>query len=279
MEEPHRARISFLSCCRPAAGTRRLAAANLVCAWISCDPGQHETPAGTEERPRRSAADTIAACQAAGITPILITGDHPATARAIATELRILHPGEDVADCSDPSADLGDPRARVFARATPEQKLAIISARQAAGEVVAMTGDGVNDGPALRHADIGVAMGQRGTEVARQAADLILADDNLRTVVAAAEEGRRVYGNIRGFLLYGLSGGSAEIMVMLAGPALGLALPLLHTQPLTGLDLLVVFLLSGLGYAAVRLDRILFRRPRPPAPAWAGSGGGQGSDP
>ncbi len=185
---------------------------------------------GIVDPPRRSAATTIAACQAAGITPVLITGDHPATARAIATELGILHRGEDVADCSDPSADLGDLRARVFARAAPEQKLAIISARQAAGDVVAMTGDGVNDGPALRHADIGVAMGQRGTEVARQAADLILADDNLQTVVAAAEEGRRVYGNIRRFLLYGLSGGSAEILVMLAGPALGLALPLLPAQ-------------------------------------------------
>jgi Ca2+-transporting ATPase len=363
---------------------------------------------GIVDPPRRSAAATITACQKAGITPVLITGDHPATARAIATELGILHPGDDVADCSDPAADMSDPRARVFARAAPEQKVAIISARQAAGDVVAMTGDGVNDGPALRHADIGVAMGQRGTEVARQAADLILADDNLQTVVAAAEEGRRVYGNIRRFLLYGLSGGSAEILVMLAGPALGLALPLLpaqilwvnllthglpgvalggepanpgamtrpprppaesvlgaglwqriirvglvvaavtlgvalwghatgrpwqsmaffalgttqlavalgsrarpgtlanpmllaavatalalqfaglylpflqellHTQPLTSLDLLVVFLLSTLGYAAVRLDRIMFRRPRPPAPAWAGSGGGQGGDP
>ena len=363
---------------------------------------------GIVDPPRRSAAATIAACRAAGITPILITGDHPATARAIATELGILHPGEDVVDCSDPAADLSDLRARVFARATPQQKLTIISARQAAGDVVAMTGDGVNDGPALRHADIGVAMGQRGTEVARQAADLILADDNLQTVVAAAEEGRRVYGNIRRFLLYGLSGGSAEIAVMLAGPALGLALPLLpaqilwvnllthglpgvalggepanpgamsrpprppaesvlgaglwqriirvglvvaavtlgvalwgqatgrpwqsmaffalgttqlavalgsrarpgtlanpmllaavagalalqfaglylpflqellHTQPLTGLDLLVVFLLSGLGYAAVRLDRILFRRQRPAAESRAERHGGQDSEP
>ena len=115
--------------------------------------------------------------------------------------------------------------ARVFARATPEQKLAIIQGRQAAGDVVAMTGDGVNDGPALRRADIGVAMGKRGTEVARQAADLVLADDELGTVVAAAEEGRRVYANIRRFLLFGLSGGTAEIAVMLLGPFLGLPSP------------------------------------------------------
>jgi P-type Ca2+ transporter type 2C len=357
---------------------------------------------GIVDPPRRSAAATIASCQAAGITPVLITGDHPATARAIAAELGILLPGDDVIDCTDPAADLADPRARVFARATPEQKLAIISARQGIGDVVAMTGDGVNDGPALRRADIGVAMGKRGTEVARQAADLVLADDNLRTVVAAAEEGRRVYGNIRRFLLYALSGGSAEIAVMLAGPALGLALPLLpaqilwvnllthglpgvalggepadpgimnrpprppaesvlgaglwqrilrvglvvaavtlgialwghatgrpwqsmaffalgttqlavalgsrarpgtlanpllpaavatalglqfaglylpflqellHTQPLTGLDLAVVFLASTLGYAAVRLDRVLFRRKRPADPPGVASGG------
>lgn len=185
---------------------------------------------GITDPPRRTAAANIASCRAAGITPVLITGDHPATADAIAAELGILHPGNDVIDCTDPAADLADPRARVFARATPEQKLAIITARQAAGDVVAMTGDGVNDGPALRRADIGVAMGRRGTEVARQAADLVLADDNLQTVVTAAGEGRRVYGSICRFLLYGLSGGSAEIAVMLAGPALGLALPLLPAQ-------------------------------------------------
>ena len=177
--------------------------------------------------PRPAAAATIASCQAAGITPVLITGDHPATARAIAIELGIISAGERVVDCREmgETPDVGT--ARVLARATPEQKLTIIRARQAAGDVVAMTGDGVNDGPALRRADIGVAMGKRGTEVARQAADLVLADDELGTVVEAAEEGRRVYANIRRFLLYGLSGGAAEIAVMLIGPFLGLALPLL----------------------------------------------------
>jgi Ca2+-transporting ATPase len=226
---------------------------------------------GTTDPPRRSAAATIASCQAAGITPVLITGDHPATARAIAAELGILRPGTGVVDCSGPAADLADPRARVFARATPEQKLAIISARQGAGDVVAMTGDGVNDGPALRRADIGVAMGRRGTEVARQAADLVLADDNLHTVVTAAEEGRRVYANIRRFLLYGLSGGSAEIAVMLAGPALGLALPLLPAQILW-----VNLLTHGLPGVALGGEPaepgIMNRPPRPPAESVLGAG-------
>jgi Ca2+-transporting ATPase len=226
---------------------------------------------GILDPPRRSAAATIASCQAAGITPVLITGDHPATARAIAAELGILHPGNDVIDCTDPAADLTDPRARVFARATPKQKLTIISARQAAGDVVAMTGDGVNDGPALHRADIGVAMGKRGTEVARQAADLILADDNLQTVVAAAEEGRRVYANIRRFLLYALAGGSAEIAIMLAGPALGLALPLLPAQILW-INLLTHGL-PGVALGGEPADPgIMNRPPRPPAESVLGAG-------
>ena len=139
--------------------------------------------------PRPAAAATIASCQAAGITPVLITGDHPATAGAIARELGIIGDDAEVVDCGADGHAASFGTARVFARATPEQKLTIIAARQAAGDVVAMTGDGVNDGPALRRADIGVAMGKRGTEVARQAADLVLADDELGTVVAAAEEG------------------------------------------------------------------------------------------
>jgi Ca2+-transporting ATPase len=226
---------------------------------------------GIQDPPRRSAAATIAACQAAGITPVLITGDHPATARAIAAELGILQAGTDVIDCSAPGADLGDLRARVFARAAPEQKLSIIAARRAAGDVVAMTGDGVNDGPALHRADIGVAMGKLGSEVARQAADLVLADDNLQTVVTAAEEGRRVYGNIRRFLLYALSGGCAEIAVMLAGPALGLALPLLPAQILW-----VNLLTHGLPGVALGGEPaspgIMSRPPRPPAESVLGTG-------
>jgi Ca2+-transporting ATPase len=226
---------------------------------------------GIVDPPRRSAAATISSCLAAGITPVLITGDHPATARAIANELGIIGPGGEVVDCGNPDGSVPNLRARVFARATPEQKLAIIAALQAAGEVVAMTGDGVNDGPALRRADIGVAMGKRGTEVARQAADLVLADDELKTVVAAAEEGRRVYANIRRFLLYGLSGGSAEIAVMLAGPAVGLPLPLLPAQILW-----VNLLTHGLPGLALGGEPanpgMMSRPPRPPAETVLGAG-------
>ncbi len=221
--------------------------------------------------PRPAAASTIRACQAAGIVPVLITGDHPATARAIAADLGIIGVDEAVVDCRIAGEVTENATARVFARATPEQKLTIIQARQAAGDVVAMTGDGVNDGPALRRADIGVAMGRRGTEVARQAADLVLADDELGTVVAAAQEGRRVYANIRRFLLYGLSGGGAEIAVMLAGPFLGLALPLLPAQILW-----VNLLTHGLPGVALGSEpadpKAMASPPRPPAESVLGAG-------
>jgi Ca2+-transporting ATPase len=222
--------------------------------------------------PRASAAATITACQHAGITAVLITGDHPATAAAIATDLGIIAAGDPVVDCRsvDPGTRAGH-GIRVFARATPEQKLVIIDAFRGAGEVVAMTGDGVNDGPALHRADIGVAMGKRGTEVARQAADLVLADDELATVVAAAEEGRRVYANIRRFLLYGLSGGAAEIAVMLAGPFVGLPLPLLPAQILW-INLLTHGL-PGVALGSEPADPGIMRRPpRPPTETVLGAG-------
>ena len=223
--------------------------------------------------PRPSAAATIAACRAAGITPILITGDHPATARAIAIDTGIIDAGADVIDCrtvhdADTSVWTSG---LVFARATPQQKLDIIQARRTAGDIVAMTGDGVNDGPALRRADIGVAMGRRGTEVARQAADLVLADDDLGTVVAAAEEGRRVYANIRRFLLYALAGGTAEILVMLTGPFVGLPLTLLPAQLLW-----INLLTHGLPGVALGSEPVepgtMTRPPRPPAESVLGAG-------
>ncbi|MFD9545154.1 cation-translocating P-type ATPase [Streptomyces sp. NPDC060022] len=189
--------------------------------------------AAVSDPPKAAAEATVHACRRAGITSVLITGDHPATARAIATRVGILQgdeaerPGLVVTGQEVAAGQVPDlTRVRVFARTTPQQKLDIVKAWQARGEVTAMTGDGVNDGPALRQADIGVAMGRRGTEVARQAADLVLADDELCSVTAAVEEGRRVYTNIRRFLLYALAGGAAEILIMLLGPLLGLALPL-----------------------------------------------------
>lgn len=177
---------------------------------------------------RAEAPDVVRACQEAGIRTILITGDHPATARAIAVEVGIA--GEGALVVSGDAVARGDhveqvESIAVYARTRPEQKVDIIDAWQARGHVVAMTGDGVNDAPALRRADLGVAMGDRGTEVARQAADLVLADDQLRTVVHAVEEGRRIYSNIRGFLRYALAGGLAEVGVILLGPFVGLGFP------------------------------------------------------
>ena len=133
-------------------------------------------------------------------------------------------------DARGPSDDEVLGRATVIARATPEQKVDLIEARQRSGQIIAMIGYGVNDGPALRRADIGVAMGRRGTEVARQAADLVLADDELRTLVTAVGEGRRIYANVRRFLMFGMSGGAAEIAVMLLAPFLGMPVPLLPAQ-------------------------------------------------
>lgn len=188
---------------------------------------------GVTDPPRDASRGVVEDCRAAGIRVVLVTGDHPVTARVIASEVGICEPGTTVLTGEEVLAgrhtqDLDD--VGVYARIRPEQKVQIVRDLQARGHVVAMTGDGVNDAPALRTADIGVAMGKGGTEVARQAADLVLADDDLRTIVVAVEEGRRVYANIRNFLRYAVSGGVAEVLVMLAGPFVGIALPLLPAQ-------------------------------------------------
>lgn len=213
---------------------------------------------------RAGARETLHACHDAGIRPVLITGDHPATARAIGSGLGITDWSPEVATGDEVSR--GEHVARVerigvFARTRPEHKVAIISAWQARGAVVAMTGDGVNDAPALRAADIGIAMGDRGTEVARQAADLVLADDDLSTVVAAVGEGRRVYANIRRFLGYGLAGGLAEVAVLLVGPFLGMVAPLAPGQILW--INLVTHGLPGVAFGGEPADPGDMRRPSP----------------
>lgn len=214
--------------------------------------------------PRESARDVVSACREAGIRAVMITGDHPATARAIADELTITLDGPEVATGADVAggrhaervSDIG-----VYARTRPQDKVDIVAAWQRRGAVVAMTGDGVNDAPALRNADIGVAMGNRGTEVARQAADLVLADDDLRTVVAAVQEGRRIYANIRRFLRYGLSGGLAEVLVLLVAPWLGMPLPLTPGQILW--INMVTHGLPGVAFGGEPADPVDMRRPSP----------------
>ncbi|MFI6445670.1 HAD-IC family P-type ATPase [Kitasatospora sp. NPDC050543] len=226
--------------------------------------------------PKPAVPATLAACHRAGISTVLITGDHPATAHALATRVGLLDADAPPADVAiGPALAAGavaDPTTvRVFARTDPQQKLDIIQAWQQRGDVTAMTGDWVNDGPALRQADIGVAMGRRGTEVARQAADLVLADDELTSVVAAVEEGRRVYDNIRRFLVYGLAGGAAEILVMLIGPVVGLALPLR-----VGQILWINLLTHGLTGVATGAEPVsphtMSRPPRPPHEHVLGAG-------
>ncbi|MFI2184450.1 cation-translocating P-type ATPase [Streptomyces sioyaensis] len=228
---------------------------------------------GILDPPRVASRATLATCHAAGITPLLITGDHPLTATAIARRLGIVAGTDQVTTGERLREGNSGPvtGSRVYARTSPEQKLDIIRAWHAAGHVVAMTGDGVNDGPALRQADIGVAMGRRGTEVARQAADLVLADDNLATVVSAVEEGRRIYANVRRYLLYALAGGTAEILVMLIGPFIGLALPLLPAQILW-INLLTHGL-PGVALGAEPVESGVMRRPaRPPEQSVLGAG-------
>jgi Ca2+-transporting ATPase len=190
---------------------------------------------GMIDPPRPEVKEAVALCRRAGIRPLMITGDHPLTAQHIAQQLGL----SDTPDCLTGS-DLdvltdGDLEGRVktvsvFARVSPEHKLRIVAALQKHGFNVAMTGDGVNDAPALKRADIGVAMGLVGTDVAKESADMVLLDDNFTTIVAAIEEGRVIYDNIRKFMRYLLTTNFAEILVMAAGPLVGLPLPLLPLQ-------------------------------------------------
>lgn len=188
------------------------------------DPVRDEVPQALEH------------CRSAGIQVVLITGDHPETARSIAGQLGIWQPdqkvltGVELDQMSDEDLEQAVAQTTVYARVTPEHKLRIVRCHQSQGSVTAMTGDGVNDAPALKQADIGVAMGRNGTDVAKDASAMVLADDNFATIVAAVEEGRAVYDNIRKSIAYLFAGNTAEVIMLFVAVMLGLPLPLFPIQ-------------------------------------------------
>jgi Ca2+-transporting ATPase len=222
--------------------------------------------AGLADPPRAGVKDAVAVCKAAGVTPVMITGDHAATARAVAVRLGILDDakgavmtGEELAALS-PAAFAERARdVRVYARVDPAQKIRIVEALQAQGEFVAMTGDGVNDAPALKRAEIGVAMGRDGSDVAREAAHMILTDDNFTTIVRAIREGRRIYDNVRKFIRYTMTSNSGEIWTIFLAPFFGLPIPLLPVHILW--INLVTDGAPGLTLAGERAERDIMSRP------------------
>jgi Ca2+-transporting ATPase len=244
---------------------------------VDLKPEQHEDDFvllavhGIMDPPRPEVVDAVAQCWSAGVRTVMITGDHALTAQAIAEEIGIIHSSDDLIitgaeldNTSDEELRSLVSHAAVFARVSPEHKLRIVKALQENGEVVAMTGDGVNDAPALRNADIGIAMGIAGTSVAKDSASLILLDDNFSTIVAAVGEGRRIYDNIRKFIRQALTANVAEVSVILFAFLLMGDDPLL---PITALMVLWINLISdgipalALGVEQAEAD-IMERKPR-----------------
>jgi Ca2+-transporting ATPase len=225
--------------------------------------------AGMMDPPREEVKEAVARCREAGIRPVMITGDHPATALAVASELGIAQGGErlvsgrDLARLTDAELSREVDRVSVYARVTAEDKLRVVKAWKSQGHIVAMTGDGVNDAPAVKAADIGIAMGLTGTDVTREASDMVLTDDNFTSIVNAVEEGRGIYDNIQKVLLYLLSCNLGEILLMLVSSLLGWPAPLLPVQILW-----INLVTDGLPALALSMERpdpdVMRRRPRPP---------------
>lgn len=219
--------------------------------------------------PRPEAKLAVEQCQSAGIVPVMITGDHASTAQAIATQLGIcavsdpVVSGAELTRMSDDELEARVKKIKVYARVSPEQKTRIVEALQSHGEYVAMTGDGVNDAPSLRRANIGIAMGKKGTDVAREAADAILLDDNFATIVYAVSAGRRIYDNIRKFIKYTLTSNTGEIWTLFLAPLMGYPIPLLPIHILW-----INLLTDGLPGLALSFEKaepnIMDRPPRQP---------------
>ena len=225
---------------------------------------------------RPEVRDAVSECRTAGIRPVMITGDHPLTARYIGSELGIestapVVTGTELARMEGAELATAVGKTAIYARVAPEHKLRIVEALQQQGQIVAMTGDGVNDAPALRKADIGVAMGITGTDVSKEAADIVLLDDNFATIVAAVREGRAIYDNIRKFIKYILSANAGEIWVMLIAPFLGMPLPLLPLQILW-----INLVTDGLPSLALSIEPaerdVMKRPPRSPRESIFGQG-------
>ena len=236
--------------------------------------------AGIIDPPREEVPDAIAQCKTAGIVTVMITGDHPLTAKTIAQRVGILSGENDLVVTGQQLAALDDSsfsdkveKIRVYARVSPEQKLRIVKMLQQKGHYVAMTGDGVNDAPSLKRANIGIAMGITGTDVSKEAAHMILLDDNFSTIVKAVREGRRVYDNILKFIKYLMTTNSGELLTLLVGPIIGLPVALLP------IHILWINLVSD-GLPAISLsyekaeENIMNRPPRPPGQSVFANGRG-----